>query len=167
MSTVFKPHSGSMHMPALLDRLSDPDKTKNKHTRHMSRNTYRQAVLRDLQWLLNCPNLYSQLALGEFPEVSKSVLNYGIPSYAGANFTDADLSRVSQAIKRAILYFEPRIIKDSLFVHTVREPESALAYNKALFRIEASLWFEPYPIDMTIRAQWDSEIGSMHLQDAG
>lgn len=167
MTATFKPKSARMLMPVLLDRLRDPSKTQNTYTRHMNRVAYRQAVLRDLQWLLNCPNLYSQLDLEEFHEVRKSVLNYGIPSYAGANFTDADLSKVAQAIKNTILCFEPRIIKDTLSVYIIQEPGEALAYNKALFQIDASLWFEPYPIDMAIRAQWDSEIGSMNLQDTG
>lgn len=152
-------------MPTLLDRLSMAG-SQDKNGRHFSRQAYRQSVLRDLQWLLNCANLEAQLPLKSFSHTQASVLNFGIPSYAGSKFTQSDLQHVADSIKTAVLQFEPRIIPSTLEVKIIRDVEDAALCGQPLFRIEASLWFEPYPIELVIRALWDSENGSMKLYDS-
>lgn len=152
-------------MPTLLDRLS-VGSGPEKSARHLSRPAYRQSVVRDLQWLLNCANLEAQLPLQSFAHARASVLNFGIPSYAGSKFTQSDLQQVADAITTAVLQYEPRIIPTSLNVKIVRDVEDASLCGQPLFGIEASLWFEPYPIELVIRALWDSENGSMKLYDS-
>jgi len=147
-------------MPTLLDRLS------LKNNGQMNRSSFRKTVMRDLSWLLNCSNSESQLALNHYPLVRKSVVNYGIPPLAGARFSKIDLEEVAAGIQRAIAQFEPRILEKTLKVSVIRDVDAS-AYNHAQFRIEASFWFEPYPIDMVIRAQWDVETGGVELQENG
>lgn len=166
METKNKISSQALFMPTLLDRLC-PSSSKLGHGRHISRSAYRQTVLRDLQWLLNCQNIESQSFVDGFLWVRRSVLNYGVPAFAGGNFTEDDLLYVAQAIKEAILRYEPRVMKKTLKVGLVQDAEIQQSPNKALFRIEASLWFEPYPVELVVRAQWDSENGNMQLQDCG
>ncbi len=151
-------HSGDSFMPTLLDRLSQ------QNNGQMSRSTFRKTVLRDLAWLLNCSNLERQLPLNAYPHARLSVINYGIPPLAGARFSEVDLETVAAGIQRAIAHFEPRILEKSLKVSVVRHMDAGL-YNHAQFRIEATFWFEPYPIDMVIRAQWDVETGGVELQE--
>jgi len=151
---------GDLFLPALLDRLSQYG------SRGMSRNAYRKTVLRDLNWLLNCTNLEGQLPIHNFPQVRNSVLNFGIPPLAGARFSESDLDTVAAGIQRALAYFEPRIIPESLKVSVVRDKDTDVyRYNHARFRIEASYWFEPYPIDMVVRAHWDMEAGGVELHE--
>lgn len=147
-------------LPTLLDRLS----------RHggaaMSRGAYRKTVLRDLHWLLNCTNIEKQLPLQDFPHVRNSVLNFGIPALAGAHFSESDLDAVAAGIQNAIARFEPRILPGSLNVSVIRGKQTDVyRYNHARFRIEASYWFEPYPIDMVVRAHWDMETGGVELRE--
>lgn len=164
MPQNLKHKPNGMFMPTLLDRLSmGGDEEKN--SRHLSRQAYRQSVLRDLQWLLNCANVEAHLPLQSFAYAQASVLNFGIPPYAGSKFTESNLQRVAEAIKTAVLQYEPRIIPKTLEVHIVKDVEDAFLGGQPLFRIEASLWFEPYPIELVIRALWDSENGSMKLFD--
>jgi type VI secretion system protein ImpF len=150
--------TGDQFMPTLLDRLSQTTHAS------MNRNAYRKTVLRDLGWLLNCTNLESQLPLKKFPRAGNSVLNFGIPSLAGTRFSESELDAVAAGIKRAISNFEPRIEAGSLKVSIVRDADVEL-YNHTRFRIEASYWFDPYPIDMVIRAQWDMETGSVEIRE--
>lgn len=163
MSQELKPNG--LFMPTLLDRLN-ASTSQDKSGRHLSRQAYRQSVLRDLQWLLNCANLDAQLALRAHPHAQASVLNFGIPSYAGSKFTQSDLQRVADSIKTAVRQFEPRIIPSTLEVKIIRDVDDAALCGQPLFRIEASLWFKPYPIELVIRALWDSENGSMKLYDS-
>ena len=145
-------------MPALLDRLSKDSRGA------MSRNAFRKTVLRDLVWLLNCTNIEGQLDLDGFPRVKRSVINFGIPTLAGERLSESDLGGVAEGIKDAILRFEPRILEKSLAV-TVAHEDGVELYNRAHFRIKASYWFEPYPIDMLIHAQWDMETGGVEVRE--
>jgi type VI secretion system protein ImpF len=152
------PHRGDLFVPALLDRLS-----KNSHGA-MNRNDFRKTVMRDLACLLNCTNLDTQLPLDDFPRAKRSVVNFGIPPLAGARFSKTELKAAAQKIQHAIAYFEPRILPGSLKVSIAHDTEAEL-YNYARFRIEATYWFEPYPIDMVIRARWNMETGGVEVRE--
>jgi type VI secretion system protein ImpF len=117
-----------------------------------------------LERLLNCANVEAHLPLDKFPYVKKSVINFGLPSFSGAQLKESDLETVALAIKEAITNFETRILQNSIDVKIVKSSDSN-KYNKSLFRIQAALWFEPYPIDLVVRAQWDTEDGSVRIQE--
>lgn len=151
-------HSSDSFLPALLDRLS------LSNNGQMSRNAFRKTVLRDLSWLLNCTNLKSQLPLDAYPWVKSSVINFGIPPLAGSQFTESDLEVVAQEIQQAVARFESRILEDSLKVSVVHG-QNAVEYNCAQFLIEATFWFEPYPIDMVLRAKWNMETGGVEINE--
>ncbi|MCL1826153.1 MAG: GPW/gp25 family protein [Betaproteobacteria bacterium] len=153
--------TGDLFLPTLLDRLSQHGSGA------VNRNAYRKTVLRDLNWLLNCTNIEKQLPMQNFPLVRDSVLNFGIPPLAGARFTESDLDAVAAGIQRSLACFEPRIIPESLKVSVIRDGKNVdvYRYNHARFRIEASYWFEPYPIDMVVRAHWDMETGGVELRE--
>ena len=72
--------------PALLDRLTDlePDKKQEPRERRvLTKSQLRAAVLRDLTWLLNSVQLSASEDLDAYPEVERSVINYGLPSLSG------------------------------------------------------------------------------------
>ena len=87
--------------PSLLDRLTDtePDvKVESRAQRVLSINRLKRSVLRDLAWLLNSGNLEMTEDLEPFPEVSNSVLNYGVLDLAGSAASSTDI-RASAASK--------------------------------------------------------------------
>ncbi|MDR3213571.1 MAG: type VI secretion system baseplate subunit TssE [Azoarcus sp.] len=149
---------GDLFLPALLDRLVQSGSAA------MTRNEFRKTALRDLAWLLNCTNLDKHLPMDDFPRARFSVLNFGIPPLAGSRFTKSELKLVAQRIEQAIAHFEPRILPESLKVTIAHDMDVEL-YNYARFRIEAAYWFEPYPIDMVIRARWDMETGGVEVRE--
>ncbi|MDR1227712.1 MAG: type VI secretion system baseplate subunit TssE [Azoarcus sp.] len=151
-------HRGDLFVPALLDRLS-----QRSHGA-MNRGDFRKTVMRDLTWLLNCTNLDTQLPMDRFPKARFSVVNFGIPPLAGIRFTKAELKTVAQKIQHVIAYFEPRILPKSLNVSIAHNMDTE-HHNYAHFRIEATYWFEPYPIDMVIRARWDMETGGVEIRE--
>ena len=72
--------------PCLLDRLTDDEPKKQREGRNqrvMTMRRYRQAVLRDLAWLLNTSAHIEQDGLDEFEEVTSSVLNFGVQDISG------------------------------------------------------------------------------------
>jgi type VI secretion system protein ImpF len=154
--------------PALLDRLTDdhhPDLVDGDAHRVMSKQQLRQAVLRDLSWLLNAVQPLASVA-ERYPVVADSVVNYGLPPLAGQLASRIDVSVLERSIREAIVRFEPRILADSLEVKAV-EFESVMAtHNIIEFEIRGFLWAQPVPIELLLRTQLDLEAGQVEVKDA-
>jgi len=98
--------------PCLLDRLMDDEprsKEESREQRVVSLRQYHQGVLRDLHWLLNSSSHPPNDHLDEFPEVSRSVLNYGIQDLCGVTGSDLKAAEIQQQVLHALQFFEPRI----------------------------------------------------------
>jgi len=151
-------------LPTLLDRLVESPEY-GPHNGGMSRHIYQQSVLRDLQWLLSAvaPNNQAQLA-ARHPEVHRSVLNYGIPGSTGMTLTERDLTALTLGIKQAILTYESRVLPESLSVNLLSDIKHT-ARSQLTFRIRLAFWFEPYPLELSVRAQWDIESGLLSLSE--
>ena len=111
--------------PSLLDRLidDDPGKRRESHDKRViSMSRLRKSVLRDLAWLLNTTHLASSEELDDYPSVAHSVLNYGVSELAGQLVSSLDAGQMEQALRQAIIDFEPRILPQSLRVRRLVEP---------------------------------------------
>lgn len=154
--------------PSLLDRLTDkaPDtSTESRDRRVLSMRLLRQAVLRDLAWLLNTGYLETTEDLGPYPQVRNSVLNYGMPDISGMSASSADTAALERSVRDAIINFEPRISPDSLRV-TIARDESAMGRNSMVFKIEGQLWAEPTPMMLYLKTEVDLETGDVAVMDA-
>lgn len=153
--------------PALLDRLLDdePDKrVEADAARVMSKAALRQAVLRDLAFLLNATQPLAGTGRHP-PNVEASVLNYGLPPLSGQLASRLDVGDLERSIRDAILRFEPRILPDTLRV-TAREASSVLdTHNVVEFEIAGHLWAQPVPLEMLLRTQLDLEAGQVQVDD--
>ena len=154
--------------PSLFDRLIDdePDRRKEGDDRRtLNRSALRQAVLRDLDWLLNTTGLGLLHDGGRHPEAARSVINYGLPMLSG-QFTSS-IQRVSmeQALRQAIVQFEPRILPDTLEVELVMDGPAIDAHNGIGLLIRGLLWAQPVPLEFLLRSQIDLEEGRVEIQD--
>jgi type VI secretion system protein ImpF len=129
--------------PSVLDRLLDdrPDQSRDAPaTRQTSLRLLKDAVRRDLEWLLNA-RITSESASEELPEVSKSLAAYGLPDLTSANVHDPDgRDDLRRAIEKAVTVFEPRLEGVEVELDRVVEGERSVR-----FRIEARLRVEPTP----------------------
>ena len=124
--------------PSLLDRLTDvaPDtKRETFEQQTLGWQQLRQAVLRDLAWLLNTTNLAALEDLDTTPLAAASTVNYGIPGFAGLVGTTDRMATLETGIAAAIRTFEPRIRPDTLAVR-VRETTEDKPTPAILFEIE-------------------------------
>jgi type VI secretion system protein ImpF len=81
--------------PSLLDRLTDDEPGKAEESREkrvISANRLRECVTRDVSWILNCVNMCADEELAEYPEVARSVLNFGVPDLTGSALSGVDVS---------------------------------------------------------------------------
>jgi type VI secretion system protein ImpF len=153
--------------PSLLDRLTDlsPDKTQeSRDQRVLSMQRLREGVLRDLGWLLNSVNLSAVQDLDEYPEVSRSVLNYGMPDLAGHTASGVDVHALERLLRQAVLDFEPRLIRNTVKVK-LKLAESQMNHNAMTFHIEGELWAQPVPLHMFMKTEIDLEIGQVTVSE--
>jgi len=152
--------------PSLLDRLTDDEphsKQESRDKRVLSMHRLRQSVLRDVSWLLNADSMESVVDLSDYPEVAKSVLNYGIKDLAGRTVSGTNLSSIQKAIKQAINVYEPRIFPNSLSVQVFSSDE--MNHQALSFDIEANLWAQPLPLHLYLRTEINTITGDINLRD--
>jgi len=155
--------------PSLLDRLTDDQpeaRTEPRERRVLSLAQLREAVKRDLAWLLNTTALSSVEDLSPYPNVARSTLNYGIPDLTGKALSGVDLNALKQLMRQAILQYEPRILRGTLRIEIAAD-KSAMSHNAVRFDIEGELWAEPAPLRVLLRSEFDLESGHIKIDDAG
>lgn len=153
--------------PSLLDRLTDrnTEKTKESITQQsMSQKEFKDAVIRDLAWLLNSVSLDVCVDLEAYPEVRRSVLNYGLPDISGHTSSTIDVKAVESSVKKAIQEFEPRIIRNSLRVKVHSDPAD-MTHNSLVFEIEGTVFGQPSPFQIMLRSDLNLECGEYSLKE--
>jgi type VI secretion system protein ImpF len=153
--------------PALLDRLTDEDpelKLEPRAQRVISKRQLRQAVLRDLAWLLNSTRLDAKMDAATFPLARRSVINYGLPALSGETATSIEISDLERGIRQAILDFEPRILPSTLRVRAIEVGEFE-NHNVIGIEISGQLWAQPIPIDLLVRTEIDLETGKVEIAE--
>jgi type VI secretion system protein ImpF len=154
--------------PALLDRLTDNDPgstVESTESAVMSRTRLRQAVLRDLSWLFNATRLSDSELPDAYPEVKRSVLNFGLPALSGATASSVDVPALEQQVREAILLNEPRILGHTLVVEALMSDSLMDHHNQISFRISGQLWSQPVPLELLLHTDIDLETGRVDIKE--
>lgn len=155
--------------PSLLDRLTDDepqDKQESRDKRVMSLRKLREAVIRDLAWLLNTSDFTSVEDLTDYPEVAGSVINYGMPALAGSTISSVNIPVIERLLRQAIINFEPRILPKALKVRVV-VAQDQMNHNAMSFDIEGELWAQPVPLRLLLKTEIDLETGLVKVEERG
>ena len=154
--------------PSLLDRLTDDEpgrRSEARERRVLTEQQLRACILRDLGWLLNTGSLGQCQDLSDFPEVARSVLNYGVRDLAGSTLSSLEREDVEQRLIDAVRTFEPRVLRDSLRVRAVLTQEHM--NRKALaFYVEGEVWADPMPLHLFLKTEFDLETGEASVSEA-
>jgi type VI secretion system protein ImpF len=127
---------------SVLDRLIDDDLLLDEKqlTRSESVRKLRDAVRRDLEWLLN-----SRQPVDPAPEGSQledSVFMYGLPDFSAMTVkSSVDRQRLCKSIQAAVCRFEPRL--SNIRVNLVASNEDLMP--RLRFVIEGQLRLDPNP----------------------
>jgi type VI secretion system protein ImpF len=144
--------------PSLLDRLTDHSPSNKRETvdqQALSMQQLRQAVLRDLAWLLNATNLITlEEELEERPLLAGSTLNFGIPGFAGMIDSSGRIGSLEKELATAIKRYEPRIRPETLRVRASGSNDST---GSLIFEIEGELWAQPVPQQLFVQTQIEVE----------
>jgi type VI secretion system protein ImpF len=137
---------------AVNSQLETPDR------RAMSMTRLREAVMRDLGWLFNASGMDDIVNLESYPEVRRSVLNFGLRSLAGRPVTSIDPLDVARRIRDSIGVFEPRL--SSVRVTPEVRDEGAEGMTLS-FLVEAELWGQPMAQQLSLRTSIDMDTGDV------
>ncbi|MFN2531637.1 MAG: type VI secretion system baseplate subunit TssE [Pyrinomonadaceae bacterium] len=128
---------------SILDRLLDYDPDASREadvSRPKSVRQLRDAVKRDLEWLLNTRQLAPDL-LADLKEINNSVAAFGLPDFTNLNPQKIeDQKEIRRQIENTIRIFEPRL--ESVVV-TFQPSQSTDRLMH--FRINAHLKLSPEP----------------------
>ncbi|HEY1897871.1 MAG TPA: type VI secretion system baseplate subunit TssE [Terracidiphilus sp.] len=145
-----------------LDRLIDlePDNhMENPLSRSQSVRLLKNAVRRDLEWLLNSRRIAEPPDEG-LKELNRSTYVYGLPDLSALTMAStADKNRLVRQILSTINLFEPRLMNVRLVM-----VETADAGKKDVrLRIEAMLRMDPVPEPVSFDTVIELKSGNCHL----
>jgi type VI secretion system protein ImpF len=127
---------------SVLDRLVDfePEiKAEPPVSRSKALRQVKQALRRDLEWLLNTRRAFE--VPDELPLLADSLLAYGLPDFSNVTVKDAgDQYNLTRALETALRRFEPRL--EDVVVSVANSSALERAFR---FRIEARLRIDPVP----------------------
>ena len=154
--------------PSLLDRLTDEEPGKLEESREkrvISATRLRDCVARDISWLLNCVNLGTGVELDDYPEVARSVLNFGIPDLTGMALAGVDANVLQRQLREALLAFEPRLTGNTLRV-VVNADGKRMDQQSLVFNIESEMWAQPIPLNLYLKTEVDLETGRFNVSES-
>ena len=145
-----------------LDRLIDlePDNSmENPLSRSQSVRLLKNAVRRDLEWLLNTRRIAEPPDEG-LKELNRSTYVYGLPDLSALTMAStADKNRLVRQILSAINLFEPRLMNVRLVM--VEKPDASK--KDVRLRIEAMLRMDPVPEPVSFDTVIELKSGNCHL----
>lgn len=153
------------YLPTLLERLQD-DEPKSSHdrARPVDVKTIRQLVQKDIADLINHTNIEDTLNEQRYKAVTESVLNYGIPALIGRHENRNNWQVIEQAIRKAIIRFEPRIIPETLLVRSLQEKENMTRHAVIAFEIRGLIDWQPNPVNLCMNGRYDMESEKVDLK---
>jgi type VI secretion system protein ImpF len=134
---------------SVFERLIDRDPGMSQEaapTRGQSVRLLKASVRRDLEWLLNTRQT-PEPATEEYPELTKSLFNYGLPDFTALSFDNPkDRVRLLRQLENTIRIFEPRL-ESPRIVPVQADPNSSSRVIR--FQIEGLLKMDPAPEQVT------------------
>jgi type VI secretion system protein ImpF len=129
---------------SVIDRLIDLDPASAVEpppTRAQSVRQLKAALRRDMEWLLNTRRT-PEPADSEFPELEKSVYNFGLADITSLSWSSSrDRTRLARMIEQTVATYEPRITR----IKVVPLEAAAGAQHVLRFQIEGLLEMDPAP----------------------
>ena len=131
---------------SVLDRLIDFEPEARQEapaSRSKSLRQLKQAIRRDLEWLLNTRLAWQPPE--ELPLLRDSLLSWGLPDFSTLSVRNADDQQtLVHALESTLRRFEPRLQDVAVSLAQTSDVERAMR-----FRIEARLRIDPVPEPVT------------------
>jgi type VI secretion system protein ImpF len=162
------PDGVSLQSFATLESAAIPNvELEPAERRLLSKAKLRECVHRDLGWLFNSLSLDSSQDLAAFPQVATSVLNFGLPSFAGRMTSSIDPVAAAEQLREAIERYEPRLRAVRVRSRELGEDEERHGDSDGTleFVIEAELWGQPTSQHLELHTTIDTMSGDISVSE--
>ena len=119
----------------------------------------RAQLSRDLDMLMNTTNMQSADDISDFPFVTRSIVNYGIPDIVNRTIDEVRTASIVDEIETAIIVYEPRLIRKTISV--VRDETVDAAELRIRFYVKGEMSCDPVAVPVEFVA--DLEVASGKL----
>ena len=149
--------------PPLLDRLIDLEPSSNvepPQSRAMAVRGLKDALRRDLEWLLNTRRTPREIPKG-CEELGRSVFAYGLPDLTSVSLHSyEDEMHLLGLIEKAIATFEPRLVQVRV------TPRGQLDRTERMlhFQIDALLMVDPAPESISFDSVLNVDRGACEVK---
>lgn len=163
---------GQQQKERLLRLVAQVERRAEIETRGIvvSGRVLREAVRRDIEVLFNTERFEAvplrtpreatvhaagdTSELDDFPEVRRSVVNFGVPPFAGRNARDFDRDALARELKTILAIFEPRLKESATRVTVSTSDKTGITIE-----IDGLLIMAPIPERLRLRTLVDLETG--------
>ncbi len=151
---------------SVLDRLLDPaprDPSAKPMTWAASPEAFKQAFLRDIEWLLNTRRVPEPMP-DVYPELERSVYHFGIPDVTSISADSADAQQLlARDIEDCLRNFEPRLLSPRVAV----APVETEGDRRVRFVIDAVLRMDPLTERIVLDTELDTPTGTFTVAGSG
>jgi type VI secretion system protein ImpF len=153
---------------SVLDRLMADDTGRERaSSRTTSEAAFRQAVRRDLEWLLNTRRQLAEVPEGR-EELRRSLLRYGIPDVGSLPRDVPEArARLARTIEEAITLFEPRLTNVRVTLPEEGAHGGSAESGALRFLVDAVLRMEPEPERVLFETTFDPARHEYQVRSAG
>jgi type VI secretion system protein ImpF len=136
----------------------------------VTRDVLREAVRRDIETLFNVERMEAHTMmtdleartietpaslLADFPHVRRSVINYGVPAFAGRSGSDFDKTALARDLREVLTVFEPRLKSNTIKVKIDLSEKTGMRII-----VDAMLMLSPTPERLKLSTTIDLDNGA-------
>jgi type VI secretion system protein ImpF len=151
---------------SVLDRLIDTDpkaSTEVPLSRAQTVRRLKEAVRRDLEWLLNTRRIAVEPDEA-LRELNRSLYVYGLPDLSSASLASSkDQMSLLKSLQSTVKFFEPRIVNPRV----VPVEEAGSRTRTLRFRIDGTLMMEPAPEHVSFDTVIELKSGAAQVKGEG
>lgn len=116
-------------------------------------------VERDIDSLMNHVSLDSSVDLEAFPQVRKSILNFGFPDVVHRSYDELDAFGLDRDILAALAQYEPRLAPGS--VRVSRDASTRAGELELRYVVDGQLLCQPLNVPIEFLAKFDVATGKL------
>ena len=163
---IVKSKEDAKYWPCLLRRLTDvaPDEKKENYSAGITVKQLKKDIFDNIEMILNSRSHPQAEDLEKYPELSESVLAYGLTDFCGKVCSMEDKETIREHIVHQLRVFEPRLNPDTIDVtlsQNDRESRSVLE-----FQISGMIDVAELSEEIVFISRLDLETGISYLKNS-
>ena len=162
---AIKSKEDAKYWPCLLRRLTDsaPDEKKENYSQGITVKQLKKDIFDNIEMILNSRSHPQAEDLEKYPELSESVLAYGLTDFCGKVCSMDDKETIREHILHQLRVFEPRLNPDSIDVTLAQNDKETRSVLE--FQISGMIDVAELSEEIVFISRLDLETGNSYLKN--